>query len=128
MIEHVDVVWEYLLFADDLFDLLLGKLFGVTDIAWTEYVDKLGIKFIPQFLEIIFFIDISRQTPAYTDVEWNAAKGKLMQEKLNQLWSGFGVHMYDDGDPICYFLSRVPIECWDYDIQCLTVLRVFMQV
>ena len=47
MIEHVDVVWEYLLFADDLFDLLLGKLFGITDIPGTEYVNKLGIKLIP---------------------------------------------------------------------------------
>lgn len=50
MVEDIDVIGEYLLLADYLLDLLLGQLFGVADVAGTEYIDELGVQLIAQLL------------------------------------------------------------------------------
>lgn len=51
-----------------------------------------------------------------------------MEKELDLLGSGFGVDVHNDGNPVCYFLRGVLVECRDDYVQSLTVLRVLMQV
>lgn len=51
-----------------------------------------------------------------------------MQKRLDLLGSGYGVDMDNNRNPICYLLGREATERRNYDIECLNVIRMLVQV